>query len=521
FATLYEYLSEVDKMKGFMKPNLVIGWLALFIMPVTYTQKIHEEMNQREREQLFLSPNVPDYEVVPIHWPRLQKRDAQNRSFIQFKAFGEHIKLWLNPTEGFLVGRNTPIYAAKSGPNGTIIDKLANIMYNMTTLYEELPRAISLAVSINHAGKREISGVIGTKNLGIQSLPKRLVKKVEKYRRSLDGIPKSDYRDYHYHIVYKIASTHPMKPFRNSMSPKQRLKRFIPSVVYPEILVVIGYDMLELFHRSIFEIVRYTLAFWNGVDMQYRNLENPKYRLNIAGILVAQDPKALEYMTKSTYNDQKLDLDKTFVDFGKWLFKQDQYIPVNNYDAAITMTSYMLADETFNKSGLSIAGSSHRSSVCTVFPYEEDMDKTGIVYDNGGFIGIPTAAHELGHLLGARHDNFDDNGCQNDHGYIMATVTSITNNSADWSNCSLSDFQSFLESKTSDATCLFNIPNQAGDVIPRYLPGKMMDANKQCQMMGATHAHINETICQNLICVTSRHRLITDIIPAADDMSAS
>ncbi|KAK0171978.1 hypothetical protein PV328_005361 [Microctonus aethiopoides] len=304
------------------------------------------------------------------------------------------------------------------------------------------------------------------------------------------------------------------------MSPKQHFKRFIPSAVYPEILVVIGHDLVRLLHRSIYESVPYILAFWNSVDMLYRNLEHPKYRLNIAAILVAQDPQALEYITKSIYNDQKLDLNKTFVDFGKWLFKQDQYIPVNNYDAAITMTSHKLDDGTLDDSlNQFVAGIAYISSICNVSTHEKDMRKTGIVYDNGGFSGISTAAHELGHLLGARHDSCDHCGCRDDLGYIMATFNSVTNNSADWSNCSLLDFHSFLESKTSDPTCIFNIPNQAGDVIPRYLSGNMMDANTQCQMKGATHARIDETTCQKLICVTSHNRLIINDLPAADGTS--
>ncbi|KAK0180075.1 hypothetical protein PV327_005755 [Microctonus hyperodae] len=509
-------------MKGFIRPILLVGWLALFKMPVTYSQKIHEEMNQREREQVFLSPNVPDYEVVPIYWPRVQKRNAQNRSFLQLKAFGEDIKLWLTPAEGFLAGRNTPVYGAMSGPNGTIISEFPNIMYEYTTLYEELFEAATLAISNNHISRREISGVIGMKNLGIRSLPKRFVKKVEKYRRSLDGIPKSDYYDHHYHIVYKIASTHLMKLPRNSMSSKQRMKRFIPSVIYPEILVVIGYDLLRLLHRSIIGSVPYMLALWNNVDMLYRNLENPKYRLNIAGILVAQDPQAFEYMTKNKYSAKKLNMDNTLNDFGKWLFKQDQYIPVNSYDVAITMTSYKLHDETLdsNFDGF-VAGVAHISSACEVITHEKNVKKTAIVYDNAGFIGIGTAAHELGHLLGAHHDSLDRSECRDDFDYIMNSISTPSNNSADWSKCSLSDFQSFLESNKS--TCLFNIPNHVGDVIPvstaAYLPGKIMNADEQCQLLGGTHAMINEKTCRNLICAWSGHRVLTTNVPAADGTS--
>lgn len=46
-----------------------------------------------------------------------------------------------------------------------------------------------------------------------------------------------------------------------------------------------------------------------------------------------------------------------------------------------------------------------------------------------------------------------------------------------------------------------------------------MDANRQCQILGGTHAQIDETICQNLICDASGHRVLTTDIPAADGTS--
>ncbi|KAK0180077.1 hypothetical protein PV327_005756 [Microctonus hyperodae] len=397
FALYFKSYRAVDKMKGFIEPNLLIGWLVLFVVPVIYSQKIHEEMNQKEREQVFMSSNVPDYEIVAIHWPRLQKRDAQNKSVVQLTAFGNHIKLWLDPTKGILAGKKTPTYIAKTGPNGTIIRKMSHLIYKtMTRLYEDLSEAATLTLNSNQDGRKKITGVIGKKNIVIHSLPKRLVKKVEKYRRSIDGIPESDYDDHHYHIVYKTAPIHSIKPLRYLETSRQRQKRFIPSVVYPEILIIIGHDLYQLFNKKTSKIIPYILAFWNGVDMKYRNLKNPKYRLNIAGILLAQDLQALEYMAKNMYSDGKLNIDNTHDDSGKWLFKQDQYIPVNSYDAAITMTSNTLYDPNYPHQ--SILGIAYISNICIVNINEKTMYKTAIILDNAGFGGIYTAAHELGHL---------------------------------------------------------------------------------------------------------------------------
>lgn len=67
-----------------------------------------------------------------------------------------------------------------------------------------------------------------------------------------------------------------------------RLKRSVPDTVYPEILVIIDHNMYKLFNKDVYRLIPYLLAFWNGVDLKYRNLENPKYRLNIAGIVIAE-----------------------------------------------------------------------------------------------------------------------------------------------------------------------------------------------------------------------------------------
>ncbi|KAK0171977.1 hypothetical protein PV328_005360 [Microctonus aethiopoides] len=470
-------------------------------------------MDQKEREQVFLSPNgIREY----FHNADCDnsKLDAQNKSFIQLSAFGDHFKLWLNPTEGILAGRNTPTYIAKTRPNKTSIRKLPHLIHKiMTRLYEDLSEEASLAVNNNPNGRKEISGVIGMKNLGIRSLPKRLVKKVEKYRRPLDGIPKSDYHDHHYHVVYKIAPAHLVKPLRYVETSKHQQKRFIPSVVYPEILVVIGHDLYQLFNKRKSELIPYILAFWNGVDMNYRNLENPKYRLNIAGILIAMDSRALEYMAKNMYSNQILDIIKAVDDFGKWLFKQNQSIPINSYDAAITMTSYRLYDPKFPQQ--LILGIAFISNACTVNVNQKNVVKTGVIGDNAGFEGIRTAAHELGHLLGAEHDGSDHLQCPAKYGQIMSGASTVVKNSGDWSNCSLSDLQSFLESNKS--TCLFNIPKGVGRVITRYLPGKIQDANAQCRKITGTNAIISEKICQNLICASLNNYTSPD--PAADGTS--
>ena len=80
-----------------------------------------------------------------------------------------------------------------------------------------------------------------------------------------------------------------------------------------------------------------------------------------------------------------------------------------------------------------------------------------IVQDLGQFHGVETVAHEIGHLLGARHDG-DQNTCCSDEGYMMNNVWTTERHakrqSFKWSRCSVEYIETFLKHQT----CLFNIP---------------------------------------------------------------
>lgn len=58
----------------------------------------------------------------------------------------------------------------------------------------------------------------------------------------------------------------------------------------------------------------------------------------------------------------------------------------------------------------------------------------------------------------------------------------------------------FFFFRSSNPTCLYNKPNP-GDTIPRFLPGKLMDANEQCQKLYGGRADVvDDTICTALHC---------------------
>lgn len=72
--------------------------------------------------------------------------------------------------------------------------------------------------------------------------------------------------------------------FKSSM----RMKRAIQNTVYPEILVIVDSSLYNVFGRKMIDMILYLMAFWNGVDMMFRPLESPKFRLNIAAIILVE-----------------------------------------------------------------------------------------------------------------------------------------------------------------------------------------------------------------------------------------
>ena len=75
--------------------------------------------------------------------------------------------------------------------------------------------------------------------------------------------------------------------FRTKRSTNRR-KRNAPYTIYPEILVIVDYDGYRLHGGDNIEIKRYFISFWNGVDLRYKLLKNPKIRISIAGIIISR-----------------------------------------------------------------------------------------------------------------------------------------------------------------------------------------------------------------------------------------
>ncbi|XP_063972483.1 A disintegrin and metalloproteinase with thrombospondin motifs like [Diachasmimorpha longicaudata] len=293
-----------------------------------------------------------------------------------------------------------------------------------------------------------------------------------------------------------------------------------PNTVVPRILVVVAHDIFEIFDKNHIDAIVYLVAFWNGVDLRYRYFENPKFRLNIAGIVLTEDSKALEYMTAHVIDETTVEVFDTQDGSRRYWYARGHDIPFDTYDVVVTMTSKQMCEfppdekeKGVCKGG--ILGIADVGGACARSDSSKELLNVAIIQDKTAFNGIHTAVHELAHLFGAKHDGImRTQECSPDDGYIMSSGPRLNDKSAQWSNCTLKDIQHFLD---NNPNCLNN-NIEDGEVLPVYLPGKFLDADGQCYWVMKTKAcNMSSSICRSLSCQHPFSGACTKIgHPAAD-----
>ncbi|XP_063991329.1 uncharacterized protein LOC135169874 [Diachasmimorpha longicaudata] len=472
----------------------------------------------------------------PFEWPNFENQTANASSAMYLDTAENNMELWLTDTR--LFKKTTPIYSIVSGASNS-----SPIITKYSTVWDTVKGSKNLEKGVVRLSNRrsndsqgvdaspdeETNAKITANNTFSQLSPPAIEDPEEQWIYYLwDRERRRQCSEHHRDCVDHCGD---LSVITENESPecatcRQMAQDIFPEcplrskTMYPRILIVVDYSYYEKFNKSDSDIVTYLLGFWNGVDLRFRFFENPKVRLNIVGVVLAKDADALRYMKSET--DESVDIEMSVNEAGLYWYEQTSDIPYDSYDLAVTMTLHSLCDygwsEVVNRTMCRVfsQGISLTFGVCaTTSAY---LPKVATVADNAGFQGIRTAAHELGHAFGMQHDgNVENERCSARDGYVMAPNKHMSAHDKLWSNCSLENFQIFLD---SHPFC-FSETMDKKDVLPVYLPGKMMDTQEQCDAQnGLQGCSIDPSSCQHLNC---KHPLFPRCLPsfyAAADGSA-
>ncbi|XP_034945645.1 venom metalloproteinase 3-like isoform X2 [Chelonus insularis] len=466
---------------------MVLKLIFLSLIGSAISKILQDDLMLEALDEDFLFPNneVPNYEIVPVFASAVEENGSRKVK-INLRTFGKDLEMWVHPVEGVLATTRTPVYTVR---NGVKLKRQRNAMKKVIEKLYHNKRFLA-SVTVNEAPSREVMhGIFGLYNYFIRPLYDS-----ELYYTYLKNNAYPKWSNFSYHMIYKLPDI--PKYIKALIPPKMKPKKWsqVPQTIYPEIMVIVDYPLFKLLKKNLKDTLGYILSFWNGVDLRYRSLQNPNYRLNIAGVIISEEPNALEYMRyHSEIAPFQLLIYKALDSSIAWLKKLEKRLPDVEFDVAITMSPEKFCRKSHESSkceeliGVAFVGGACNSEL-----------KSAIVQDAGAFKGIDVTSHELGHLLGVEHDGTFHENCSSATGNLMAPVLIHTSHAGEWSTCSIKDFEKFLEKPSSD--CLFNKP-RPGHTVARFLPGKLLDANEQCKKrVGTSAAVIDATTCIALRC---------------------
>lgn len=280
-----------------------------------------------------------------------------------------------------------------------------------------------------------------------------------------------------------------------------------------EIMFVVDYTVWDFWvakegTKALKHLKNYLFHQFNGMDLAYQRIDTNQWGLQITlwlkQLRIAKTAAKSPWVQASsvtqlgdTPETTYVDVDKVITKLGKWATNGQR--TWSNPDHAMLWTRYNLRDD-------SLVGYAPVAGIC--------RSGAGVsVVEDTGLHAWATAAHELGHNLGAGHDD-GSGACAAEDRFIMTPIGGAfnTDNAFMFSPCSIRDFKAVLsgDSYGYPRVCLYNDVCQDGMDVATL--NELMDTtdiyspDEQCRVMKgegySTCYDPGEVICEWLFCST-------------------
>ncbi|KAL3856270.1 hypothetical protein ACJMK2_011044, partial [Sinanodonta woodiana] len=263
-------------------------------------------------------------------------------------------------------------------------------------------------------------------------------------------------------------------------------------------------DEKELKVKS--NIREYFCHIINGVNLLYKNIQSPKMSITVTLLefFIYKLERDFPYNASLVLRDSGytfIDAIDYLKDVRQWDVDYSEFLAP--YDHAMLFTGHDLYTGEIQNN--SIIGRSFTGHVCDI------GRRTSIVQAGDYFRTVSTAAHELGHNLGAVHDGEETAvDCPAEDKYIMSPkypefqTDTYSRNPWLFSKCSVKDMKRTLKRKT----CVSNI----GGIYDKEewtknvmrLPGEVYDPSQQCKLIKGPNSDFcgvfSDNICLFMKC---------------------
>ncbi|XP_025109393.1 uncharacterized protein LOC112573337 [Pomacea canaliculata] len=216
-----------------------------------------------------------------------------------------------------------------------------------------------------------------------------------------------------------------------------------------EVMVMVDVKMCEAFNYDSRQLEDYILHFWQAVNLRLQAIVEPRIQLKIRsyGKFLFSGFQTFIESSRIPGSRERVSLDDVLEGFRAWIQTYESNTMNPPHDVAVLMTGETLCKKTDNGSCVDSAkGIGYKGGACiTARRFTGHSYDVGVIEVNRIYSAVLTAAHELGHLLGASHDGEGDaTSCSKMSSYIMSYSWTDAYRFNRFSSCSKLSISNFL-----------------------------------------------------------------------------